>query len=167
LTLIRLLDHDSVKQKPPITRWSNRSMIILPPPEGYEPYELRVRYADYIGPFHRCVKDGVEWFALRVEPRHANGGPMAHGGMIASLADIVLGRAAVRGISPKRTCLTISLSVDYLESAPLGSWLEACAVPERIGRSIAFVKCRMMADEKHIAQARAVLKLIAINPDIA
>lgn len=130
-------------------------------PEGYEPHNLRMGYAALLGPLYRCVRGDREWLALRVEPRHANMGPMAHGGLIASLADIVMGRRTLQlQQEQRRGCLSVTLSIDYLRSAPVGSWLEAAARPERVGGSLAFISCELLADGELVAQGRSVLKYI-------
>lgn len=85
---------------------------------------------------------------------------MDHGGLAASLADIILGRAAMAASTPRRGCLTANLSIDYLDSAPLGGWLEGCAVIERAGRSLSFASCRLLANGKPVATGRTVLKLL-------
>jgi len=139
----------------------------LPPietaiPAGYEPHDLRMGYAELLGPIYRCLRDEEEWLALRVAPRHANMGPMAHGGLIASLADIVMGRLTLQlQREQRRGCVSVTLSIDYLRSAPLGSWLEASARAERVGGSLAFLSCRLLADGELVAQGRSVLKYIS------
>ncbi|MFT3754472.1 MAG: PaaI family thioesterase [Pseudoxanthomonas sp.] len=134
------------------------------PPEGYAPCDLRIGFVDLIGPLQRRIVDGVEWFGLRIEPRHANRGPMAHGGLLASFADIVLGRAAMLASQPRRGCVTVNLSIDYLRSAPLGAWLETTACVERSGNSMAFLSCRILADDEVCALAHATLKYLDLPP---
>ena len=129
-------------------------------PPGYEPYVRPIGFLNLIGPVYRRIDNGTEWYGLRLEAQHANQGPMAHGGLMASLADIILGRAAIVASTPKRGCLTVSLSIDYLDSAPLGSWLEGMATIERAGRNLSFASCRLLADGKPVASGRAVLKLL-------
>lgn len=129
-------------------------------PAGYAPHDLRMGYAELLGPVYRCLKDDAEWLGLRVAPRHANLGPMAHGGLIASLADIVMGRLTLRLQEQKRGCVSVTLNIEYLRSAPLGSWLEACATPERVGSSLAFVSCRLLADGELVALGHSVLKYL-------
>jgi uncharacterized protein (TIGR00369 family) len=130
-------------------------------PDGYAAYPLYMGYSDLIGPLYRRMEGDTEWFGLRIEQRHANRGPMAHGGLIATLADIVIGRVALKAQQTKRGCLSINLNVDYLRNAPLGSWLTASALAERIGSSIGFVSCRIVADDELVAQARGILKYLA------
>lgn len=134
------------------------------PPFGYEPYIRPIGFLNLIGPVYRRLVDGTEWFGLHVEAEHANQGPMAHGGLIASLADILLGRAAIVASSPRRGCLTANLSVDYLANAPLGSWLEGVATIERSGSNLSFASCRLFADGKPVATGRAILKHLTPVP---
>lgn len=130
------------------------------PPPGYEPYVRPIGFLNLIGPVYRRIDNGTEWFGLRLEAQHANQGPMAHGGLVASLADIILGRAAIVASTPKRGCLTVNLSIDYLDRAPLGCWLEGMATIERAGRNLSFASCRLLANGKPVATGRAVLKLL-------
>jgi len=129
-------------------------------PEGYREHALQMGYADLIGPLYRRIVDQQEWLGLRVEQRHRNRGAMAHGGLVASLADILIGRAAVKAREPRRGCLSVSLSLEYLSPAPLGCWLDGYATIDRAGGSLAVVSCRLFADGEPAAQARGVLKYL-------
>jgi uncharacterized protein (TIGR00369 family) len=105
---------------------------------------------------------------LRIADRHCNTGGHAHGGLVASLADLGLIHAvsvARERRGEARAWLgTVSLAVDYLGPAPVGAWLEIRARVTRLGQRLAFVEGPMLADGAHVARASAVFSIRAPRP---
>ena len=54
---------------------------------------------------------------------------------------------------------TISLQVDYLGSAPLGSWVSGKAEVLKITRRMVFVQGIALADDNPVARASACMKI--------
>lgn len=131
-------------------------------PDDYGRYDLGMGYSDLLGPLYRAMRADEEWFGLRIEERHCNRRPMAHGGVLTSLADIVMGRLVVLQDPQQRGCLSVNLYLDFMDIAPLGCWLEAHARLERLGRQIAFTSCELRADGRLCAQGRSTLKYLSI-----
>ncbi|MEI9982168.1 MAG: PaaI family thioesterase [Aliidongia sp.] len=66
-------------------------------------------FCTLIGPlWSRPVGDGPDVvIGLRIEPRHANSGGYAHGGLISTLADIALTHAILRRCGPEFLIVTV------------------------------------------------------------
>jgi uncharacterized protein (TIGR00369 family) len=69
---------------------------------------------------------------------HRNYGNAAHGGVLATLADVALSHAVYDAERPRLTPVTVSLSVNFLSAAKLGDWLEARVRIDRLGGRTAY-----------------------------
>jgi acyl-coenzyme A thioesterase 13 len=111
----------------------------MPIPDGFTESNLRMAYSDLIGPIYCHHNKTEERLGLRVEARHCNRGRMAHGGLLMSLSDIAMGKCGLEAHNPRRGCLTVNMSYDFLMNAPLNSWLETRTKIERAGKTLAFL----------------------------
>ena len=97
---------------------------------------------------------------FRVEERHCNPGRVAHGGMLATFADMLLPIAARfqskvdMGFLP-----TVNLACDYLAPAPLGAWVEGQADALKTGKSLLFAHGLAEADGVPCLRASGVFKV--------
>ena len=130
-------------------------------PEGFVALDGVYGFMGWVGPLYLRRDAEGETLGLRVEPRHCNLGRVAHGGMIAALADIAIGHRLVNSRRPRMWSLSLSLTTDFMGAAALGSWLEACATLRRVGSKIAFVDCELTADGEPIGSASSVLKILS------
>ena len=130
-----------------------------PPADGWLPWPRTSPFGDVAGPLvHRRRDDGLE-FGLRLEERHANARGHAHGGVIATLADLSPGYAAAFSTHPPTRLTTASLTVDYLAPAAVGELLTVRPTVSRLGRQLAFVVAEIHADGRLVANARSVLNV--------
>ncbi|WP_187830431.1 PaaI family thioesterase [Siccirubricoccus phaeus] len=137
-------------------------------PEGYELAQHGGPYARELGPLWVKREEGRVTLAMRVEERHCNSAKAAHGGCIASLADLGLVHTASalraqQGL-PRQFLVTVSLNVEFLAPAPEGSWLELVGEASRIGRTLCFTDGVMWADGKKVARCSGVFALGAARP---
>jgi uncharacterized protein (TIGR00369 family) len=134
-----------------------------PPPPGFVPATHGGPYAVSLGPFFVERGERLVRLGLRVQRRHCNSAGAAHGGMVASLADLGLIHAVSvlreRQGQPRVPLSTVSMSLDYLGPAPEGSWLEIAAEVTRLGGSLAFVEGAMTADGRRVARASGVFSM--------
>ncbi len=100
---------------------------------------------------------GVEqaFFALS---RHCNSFGIVHGGMIAAFLDGLLAGAAARTAGGR--LVTMQLSVNFLDMGRAGDWVLGDARATKVARDIAFVEGRARVDERDIARASGVFKLM-------
>ena len=96
---------------------------------------------------------------LHVAAAHCNSRGLAHGGLIAALADNVMGIACARA-RPSRP-VTVGLSVDYLAAAQAGQWLEFVPHVDKAGATLGFATCRVTAGGVLCARASATFAMAA------
>jgi uncharacterized protein (TIGR00369 family) len=105
-------------------------------------------FTRHVGPIY-VTHEGLEpgeavRFGFEVSQQHCNTRLVCHGGMLASVLDLVLActlrdTSGVSGPLP-----TISLSLDYLAPAPLGAWIESRASVLRVGASVGFAQALLL-----------------------
>lgn len=133
-------------------------------PEGYKAIMSISPFSYENGPiFERPSPEGHEIRGFRVEERHCNAAMIAHGGMIATFADVVAGKAAWDQ-GQQTPCLTIRLCVDYLGPSPIGSWVEADIWVEADDGDCIFLRGKGTANGKPAFAVDAVFKRLAGRP---
>jgi uncharacterized protein (TIGR00369 family) len=129
------------------------------PPSGYHLLDKRSPFGVLVGPvFQRDDPDGAV-FGFRVQPKHHNLGGVAHGGMLATFADIVLGQFPARDFG--KVTVTIRLVMDYLAPAKSGDWVEARPVVTRTTRNLVFAETILVAGPRSLLTASAVFKTLS------
>ncbi len=124
-------------------------------PEGFAPHSRSSPVTAPWEPLFFRAADGA--LGLRVAAAHCNSRGLVHGGVVAALADNVMGIAcaAVKPVAP----VTANLAVDYLGSARVGQWLEFVPVVDKVGGTLGFATCRVSADGKLCARAHATFAM--------
>lgn len=128
-------------------------------PEGFLPRRAGGPFLDPIGPIWLRPEEGGSTFGIRLERRHCNNGMVAHGGMLATFADLVLGIGGTERAGAPGHFITVSLVTDYLAPAPLGTWLECRPVLLRRTARLMFVEGRFDADGTPVVRASGVFSL--------
>jgi acyl-coenzyme A thioesterase PaaI-like protein len=136
-------------------------------PEGFVPRPAGGPFLGPIGPVFRRPEEGGARFGIRIERRHCNSQDVAHGGMLATIADIVLGIGGAEQAGTPGHFVTISLVTDYLAPAPLGAWLECHPALLRRTSRMMFVEGRFLADGHPVLRASGVFALPRPKPDAA
>jgi uncharacterized protein (TIGR00369 family) len=130
-------------------------------PEGYRPLSLPASgYVQATGPFY--AKWNGERFVLgfRVEERHCNSAGVCHGGMIATLCDVLLTVGSNIQSRQSRFLPTISMSCDFLGPAPHGAWIEGRVEVLRTTRNLLFATGLLESGaDGTIARTSGVLKI--------
>jgi acyl-coenzyme A thioesterase PaaI-like protein len=118
---------------------------------------LGAGYADSFGAVY--VNSTSRSLAFRVAANHMNPVGVCSGGAIATFADMQIaaviadGPGTVEGHQP-----TISLAIDYLAPAPLGSWVEAAVTLVKRTRSMIFTQALITADGAIVARSHAIYR---------
>ena len=134
-------------------------------PAGYQPHTRRSPLTDPWEPlFARETDDGVQ-LAVEVREAHCNSRGLAHGGLIASLADNAMGISAVRRArehpgAENASAVTVSLALDYIDAARPGECLEVQPTVLKVGRTLAFVECRVVCGDRLIARGNASFRMV-------
>jgi acyl-coenzyme A thioesterase 13 len=129
-------------------------------PDGYETFSPSP-FGELVGPLYAGRCDSGPTIAVRVGFEHGNRGGRAHGGLMMTVADIALTRAALEQLPPNARVATADLHIAFLESVSEGEWLEAIPSIDRVGRSLIHGSCVLKAGVK---TAATVLAVIAVHP---
>lgn len=129
------------------------SVADLPP--GFEPLFRSSPFLDATGPYFYKPLDQGFVVGLRIAEKHTNVQGTAHGGLLATLADIALGYVTAMSQQPPLRMTTTSLGLDYVGSAKLGDWLEAHVSVIKVGSRLAFANAMLMVGSTPVASARA------------
>ncbi|MGF1453960.1 MAG: PaaI family thioesterase [Alphaproteobacteria bacterium] len=127
-------------------------------PEGFEPHFRKSPVTDPWEPLFSRQKDGVLEIGLRIAEAHCNARGFLHGGVMASLCDNAMGLTYGLNLDTKGSVVTLSLSVDYVATAPIGAWMTVMPRLIRAGRSMGFVDAIVTADETVVARASATFR---------
>jgi len=98
-------------------------------------------------------------YGFRVEERHCNMRMVCHGGMLASFLDLCLARGATSSLAIRIGAPTMNLSVDYLNPARLGDWVESRVTVLRRTRQTAFVQALLLSGAHLLARGSAIYRL--------
>ncbi|MBV7481355.1 PaaI family thioesterase [Bordetella sp. BOR01] len=131
-----------------------------PIPEGFEPWHPGSRFMTHLadlGPFYR--RTGSNVLAMRVAMPHTNMHNIAHGGLLATLADSALGYCIVQ--EAQVSVVTVQMSVEYLNAVKPGDWLEAHVRIDKQGRRLLYATCLLQVDGKVMLKANAVFAVRA------
>ncbi len=140
----------------------------LPPPQDFHLVQVGGAFATHNGPLHARWHDDHLQLGFRVGPRHVNPGNNCHGGMLGTFADILISTAAQyqAGI-PRQFLPTISLQMDFMAGAPLGSWVQGQAEILKVTRNLVFSQGLVTADGQVVLRASGVFRRGPLLPDTA
>lgn len=131
-------------------------------PEGFRPFKFNTGFIETVGPLYGKWDGRTLLMGFRVEMRHCNPGQVAHGGMLATFADMFVPIAArIQGKADVGFAPTVSLTLDYIAPARLGAWVEGRAELLRAGKSLFFAQGTATADGVLCLRASAIFKVTA------
>lgn len=132
------------------------------PPPGFQLLEFGGPFMAHNGPIFRSQKDGRVRLGFRVDKTHVNPMGTCHGGMLASFCDTLL--LAIAHFTPSNLKAayfpTIGLQIDYLDAAPMGSWIEGEGEILRSSGSLVFIQAIATADGKPCVRTSGTFKAI-------
>jgi len=105
-------------------------------------------------------EDGTReaWSALRIEPHHVNAWNMAHGGVMAFMAEV--GTAQASWDPQGAPCVAISLDTQFIGAPKLGDVLEVCGTVTRRTRSMVFTSAIGSVRGETVLLATSIQKII-------
>jgi uncharacterized protein (TIGR00369 family) len=136
------------------------------PPAGFVPVKLGSTFASHSARlFARWHVDRLQ-LGFRVEPHQVNPGDNCHGGMLSLFADILLSSAAQYQTDiPRQFLPTISLQLDFINGAPLGTWVQGEASILQVTKNLVFSQGLIMCNDKTVARASGVFRRGPLLPD--
>ncbi len=139
-------------------------------PEGFEPMPTHGPAVDAWRPLYLRKSGGTVLLATVVRDALCNSHKLAHGGVIAALADQAMGQAyaiAFRAAHGElRGLLTLQMALDYIAAAEIGTWLQFEPRVVLNGKSRGIVDCLATADGMLVARAHAVFRPLALVSEI-
>jgi uncharacterized protein (TIGR00369 family) len=132
-----------------------------PVPPGFERLKRGGPFVAGLGALY-CRRDenGIA-IAMRIAQQHTNMRGIAHGGMLASLADTALGIGLTMHCEGRHSFVTANLSTDFVDAARPGDWVEAHVDVQRIGARVAFANCYLRVGDRRILRASGVFAVMA------
>ena len=129
-------------------------------PEGFKPMRFSVGFLEAIGPLYGKWDGTKLLMGFRCEMRHCNPGGVAHGGMLATFADMFIPIAArVQSKADVGFAPSVNLTLDYIAPAKLGSWVEGTAQCLRAGKTLFFADGTATADGVLCLRASGIFKV--------
>ena len=121
-------------------------------------------FVEMTGPLYGRRRDGDFTLGLLVQPKHCNAIGVCHGGMIATMCDMLLTVGSNIQSSQSRFLPTVSMSCDFLAPAREGSWIEGRVTVLRATRNLLFASGLLEVAGEPVARASGVMKLTP-DPD--
>ncbi|MEU6751645.1 PaaI family thioesterase [Spirillospora sp. NPDC046719] len=121
----------------------------------FVPYDRPSPLLTAIGGFLRHRDDPLRARFL-VEGPKTNARGLLHGGVIASVGDVVIGHALAVRTDPPTPLITVNLSCDMVGTAREGDWVDIAVVPTRTGRRLAAGTATFAAGGRVIANVSAL-----------
>jgi uncharacterized protein (TIGR00369 family) len=116
-------------------------------------------YPAMIGPF-LARHAGAGWeYAFQVEQRHLNIGGVAHGGMLMSFIDDVLGMT-VWEAAGRQAVTTVQLNTHFIAPARLGDLVIGRGEVLRATRTVVFIRGLLTVGERTLVHADGVWKIL-------
>ena len=137
-------------------------------PAGFDRLELPSNaFMTANGPVYLKMEGEQLVLGLFVEDRHCSSIGLCHGGMLMTLADLILTIGVNVQADLSRFLPTVSVTCDFLGPAPKGAWLEARVSVLRTTRNLVFAQGLLtLADQSPVARISGILK-ISGEPDPA
>lgn len=131
-----------------------------PPPKGFAPHHRKSPLTDPWEPLYSRNTGKAVHIGLWLDECHTNSRGLAHGGLIAALADNAMGLSCGLHVENVAGLVTVGLAVDFLSSATTGQWLEVVPEVVKAGGTLAFAQCLVTADGKVCARANATFSVL-------
>ncbi|WP_084538910.1 PaaI family thioesterase [Hymenobacter daecheongensis] len=142
-------------------------MTTVPNPAAApESLEVRIRrkltrqhFMHLIGADLTTIEPGRVEAELTLEQRHQQHRGFAHGGLVATMADLVAGFAAVTLVPDGVGVVTVELKTSYLHPG-VGEKLRAVGWVLKGGKRLFFCESEVWCDDKLIAKASATMAVV-------
>jgi len=131
-----------------------------PPPDGFTRRDRRSPLTDPWEPLFERSGDQSVSVGVWLREAHCNARGFVHGGLIAALADNVMGHSCAAALGGRTGLVTVNLAIDYLGTARPGAWLQVDGAVGKTGRTLCFASCDVSADGALCARGTATFKVV-------
>jgi len=111
------------------------------------------------GVLFKTISENEYQFKTIIKENHLNAAHITHGGFIAALVDAGAGTAAHRSADGS-PCVTISLELKFISVVRLGQELIGTTKIQKKTKSLVFLTCELIAEDKIVATASGVWKIL-------
>ena len=112
------------------------------------------------GVLFKEISESEYEFKTTINENHLNAAGITHGGFIAALVDAGAGTAAHRS-SYNSPCVTISLEIKFISAVRLAQELVGVTKIQKKTKSMVFLTCELKAENKIVATASGVWKILS------
>ena len=132
---------------------------VIGPPPGFV-YVARAPFVNHVGPLFQATSDapGEMTLGLKVELVHTNTMGFMHGGMIATICDSAMARAAVFMLN--RRTVTLRMAMEYFDPVKKGDWLTAHGRLVGHDEDVAQTECLVKVGGELRARGTGVFRLL-------
>ena len=131
--------------------------------DNFEQISLKPGFMKHNGGLlFRTISENEYEFKTTIKENHLNAAGITHGGFIAAFVDAGAGTAAHRS-ADKNPCVTISLELKFISAIKLGQELMGKTKIQKKTKSMVFLTCEMSADNKIVATASGVWKILKLS----
>lgn len=138
---------------------SGPSQVRNPADEGWTIRDDEPGLMTFVGPLWQRNEEEGPAFGFLVEEKHLNRRGVVHGGMLMTFADQALGLTS-RDLNEDLPQATVQLDTQFIAPVMPGEFVEARAQMLRRTRSIIFMKGILTVDERVVASAQGVWKIL-------
>ena len=111
------------------------------------------------GLLFKIISENEYEFKTTIREDHLNAAGITHGGFIAALVDAGAGTAAHRA-AENNPCVTVSLELKFISAVLLGQELIGKTKIQKKTKSMIFLTCEMISNNKIVATASGVWKIL-------
>lgn len=130
-------------------------------PQGFIINERRGPFTNHNGPFY-IKKDSDRWtHGAFILDRHCNAANIAHGGMLMSFADGVLGHTVYS--KTKRAGVTIKFNSEFLSAAREGELLEGYGEVSHVRGDYVYCNTMLKVSTRNVLSVTSIFKLRKIE----
>lgn len=124
--------------------------------------ELGAGFMAVFGPIY--LNRVTSTLGFRVAAQHLNPVNVCNGGAMATFADTQIAAVHRGAGSSDGHAPTISLSLDYIGTAPNGAWVEAAVTLLKQTRSMIFTQALITTDGQLVARSNAIYRHYTASP---
>jgi len=114
------------------------------------------------GLLFKTISESEYEFKASIKENHLNAAGITHGGFIATFIDAGAGTAAHR-VADQKPCVTISLEIKFISPVNLGQELIGKTKIQKKTKSMVFLTCELIAENKIVATASGVWKILKLT----
>ena len=125
-------------------------------PDGFQPHFRQSPLTNPWEPLYsKRLEDRIQ-LGIVASEAHANSRGFVHGGLIATLADNIMGLSCHVVLGDTSGLVTVNLNTDFLSTGRVGEWILFDAFVVKTGRTLCFANCNITANERLIARAQGI-----------